>query len=221
MAGKGKQAAAGKAEGQDAQPDIETRKGRKAFRRAEEKGAWQEVQEAAIQGAQLTTAKRGRPSTYTEERGQMICALLSEGLSLRRICKMDGMPSLPAIWDWIEKEPSFASQYRHARELAAHAHVDAAIDIADDASQDVLIDAEGNMTSNPTAVARAKLRVETRFKMAAKLAPRVYSDRLEGIQAGNINVQVNAVTVDARQLEPEQRDKLRQLLLEARPIDER
>lgn len=219
MAGK-KAAAAGKAEGQD-EPSIETRKGRKAFRRADERNAWQEVQEAAIKGAALTTAKRGRPSTYTPERGEHICALLSEGLSLRRICKMEGMPSLPAIWDWMEKEPSFASQYRRARELAAHALFDAAIDIADDASQDVLVSDDGSMTSNPTAVARAKLRVETRFKMAAKLAPKVYSDRLEGVQAGNINVQVNAVTVDARQLEPEQRDRLRQILLEARPIDER
>jgi hypothetical protein len=96
----------------------------------------------------------------------------------------------------------------------AHALFDESLAIADDTSLDMIPDSEGNLTANPTAVARAKLRIDTRFRIAGKISPRVYGERIESLSA--VNVQVNSVTVDARQLEPDQRDKLRQLLLTAK-----
>lgn len=218
MAGKAKKPAEQAGPGDE--PDIETRKGKRLFLRQEESEAWAQAGAAAEKALQVIKAQRGRPAIYTDEKAETLLGLISEGISLRRICAMPDMPSIGTVWNWLE-EPSFLRRYARAREQAAHALFDQAIDIADDATGDLLVTDDGKVTSNPAAVARAKLRVETRFKMAAKLAPKVYSDRLEGVAAGNINVQVNSVTVDARQLEPDQRDKLRQLLLEARPIDER
>jgi len=200
----------------EAVDSAKTRKERKEAKRAyirkEERAVMQEL---AHQAQELVTKpKRGRPSIYTEELGLEICERLSAGQSLNQICKLQHMPSMPAIWDWIRKDPSFAFNYARAREDMAHALFDESLAIADDTSLDMIPDSEGNLTANPTAVARAKLRIDTRFRIAGKISPRVYGERIESLSA--VNVQVNSVTVDARQLEPDQRDKLRQLLLTAK-----
>lgn len=193
---------------------------RRAFKRAEEKTIWAELDKRADQAIKALPAKRGRPSEYNERIAEEICERLSNGQSLRSICdNVAGMPSMPTVRAWLAKEPLFLDMFLHAREQQAHALFDECIDIADDTTKDVIVAEDGSVTSNPSAVARAKLRIETRLRCAAKLAPRTYSDRLEALQAGQINVQVNAVTIDARQLEPGQRDKLRELLLSAKPED--
>jgi hypothetical protein len=56
------------------------------------------------------------------------------------------------------------------------------------------------------------------MRMAAKMSPKVYSERSEtlGLGGGTVNVQVNAMTIDARTLDSDSRDNLRRLLLEAK-----
>lgn len=126
------------------------------------------------------------------------------------------MPHISTIWNWCRENPDFFANYMRARENMAHALFDQSLAIADDTSRDMIVDADGVMTANPTAVARAKLQIDTRFRIAGKISPKVYGERSEALNAGSVNVQVNALTVDARQLEPDQRDKLRQLLLTAK-----
>ena len=163
--------------------------------------------------------KRGRPSKLTEETGDEILVRLANGESIPQICRDEHMPSPAAVFRYLETSPSFRERYLRARESMAHVLFDSCLAIADDAASDVIetTDSKGNpvMTSNPSAVARARLMVETRFRMAGRLAPKVYSERAD-MTAAQVNVQVNALTVDARQLAPEQRDSLRQLLLQAR-----
>jgi hypothetical protein len=195
------------------------REERRQFRRAEEKAIWQQLDDRAEKAVVALKAKRGRPTKYSEALGEEICERLSNGQSLRSICDLEHMPSMPTVRAWVRREASFLSMFTLAREEQAHALFDDCIDIADDATQDVIVAEDGSVTSNPSAVARAKLRIETRLRCAAKLAPRAYSDRLEAVQAGQINVQVNAVTIDARQLDADQRGRLRELLLSARPED--
>ncbi|MBA8572523.1 hypothetical protein HVV73_13465 [Escherichia coli] len=49
-----------------------------------------------------TPKKRGRPTKYNEKIATQIILLVSEGYSLRKISKMPGMPSYPAMmrWQW-------------------------------------------------------------------------------------------------------------------------
>jgi hypothetical protein len=203
-------------------PDLDApRRERKtlgtAYRAAEEQRLLNDIKGKANMSVEI---KRGRPPMeYNPDIGAEICVRLSKGQSLTAICDLQHMPSVPTVYGWIRKEASFASDYVRAREEQAHTLFDECLDIADDASNDTLADDEGGVTVNTIAVTRAKLRIDTRLRMAAKLSPKVYSERSEtlGIGAGGtVNVQVNAMTIDARTLDADQRDNLRRLLLEAK-----
>jgi len=195
---------------------ADKKEARRAYHRADEKAVTAELTRSADQA--VLSPQRGRPAKWSEELAHEICVRLSKGQSLNRICDLPHMPSIPTVWAWARERPDFFSAYMRAREDMAHTLFDQCIDIADDVSRDTIIDELGNMSSNPTAVARAKLQIDTRMRIAGKISPKVYGERIDGV-AGQVNVQVNSVTVDARQLEPSQRDALRQVLLAAKVQD--
>ena len=88
------------------------------------------------------------------------------------------------------------------------------LDIADDDSRDIIRNPEtGEVTINNAAVTRDKLRIETRFRMAGKMSGK-YADK--PILGDNATVTVNTLSVNARDMDPDSRDKLRTLLLQAR-----
>ena len=198
-------------------PRAERKAAGKAYRAAEEQKLIRELQVRAETSVQ---AKRGRPPMpYNPEIGAEICQRLATGQSLASICDLPHMPSIATVYEFMRREPSFAQDYMRAREEQAHTLFDECLDIADDASADLIENEDKSVTANTIAVTRAKLRIDTRLRMAAKLSPKVYSERSEtlGIGAGGtVNVQVNAMTIDARTLDADQRDNLRRLLLEAK-----
>lgn len=57
-------------------------------------------------------AKRGRPSTYTQERGARIIALVKRGVSWRQIEKRRGMPQRGTIRAWTRAHPEFGAAVR-------------------------------------------------------------------------------------------------------------
>lgn len=128
---------------------------------------------------------------YTEELAQRICLLLVEGTPMRKICLQDGMPSETTVYRWLQSDehPGFRELYARAREGQAHRMLDEIIEIADDASRDVVeisagySDEEGNDKTRDverfTAVSRDKLKIDTRKWAMAKLAPKVYGDKLD------------------------------------------
>ena len=48
--------------------------------------------------------KTGRPSTYDPAVATKICEQLSEGISLREICRQDGMPPWQTVYSWMERD---------------------------------------------------------------------------------------------------------------------
>jgi hypothetical protein len=198
-----------------------TRRERKAlgkvYRAAEEQRLIRELEERVEERMSLP-AKIGRPSGFNEEIAREICERLATGQSMGAIAELGHMPTMPTMWAWIRKEPSFFSDYMRAREEQAHVLFDQCLDIADDTANDLLVAEDGTVTANTIAVTRAKLRIDTRMRMAAKMSPKVYSERSEtlGLGGGTVNVQVNAMTIDARTLDSDSRDNLRRLLLEAK-----
>ena len=107
-------------------------------------------------------ATTGRPTDYSQELADMICARLSEGESLNEICAEKRMPSRVTVYAWVQRYPEFLNKYRVARELQADSLVDDTLPIAD------------NATAEDWTVAR--LRVTTRQWAASKLAPRKYGN---------------------------------------------
>ena len=118
----------------------------------------------------------GRPSSFTEELAEEICARLADGQSLRKICLADDMPDQRTVMRWLSdgRYDAFRQQYARAREMQADTIFDEILDIADDGSNDFMGEDE---KYNGDAVQRSKLRVDARKWMAGKLAPKKYGEK--------------------------------------------
>lgn len=144
----------------------------------------------------------GRPSIYTPELAAQICTHIADGMSLRAIAAMDGMPHQATIMAWLDgSRPDFSEQYARAREAQADKLAEEILSIADDGRSDTYIDAEGNIKSDPEVIQRSKLRVDTRKWLASKMAPKKYGDKLvnehTGANGGAIQVHSTVTLVRA------------------------
>jgi hypothetical protein len=126
----------------------------------------------------------GRPTEYTPEKGDAICALLAEGKSLRAICAQEGMPAMSSVLLWVVKGArnheiykAFSEQYRDAREAQAELFGDELIDISDEESL-TSRRAEDGETVCFDNVQRSKLRVDTRKWVMSKLLPKKYGEKV-------------------------------------------
>jgi hypothetical protein len=123
----------------------------------------------------------GRPSGYSQELADRICAELADGKSLRTVCKAEGMPSTQTVFRWLRTHEGFCDQYARAKDEAADALVDEMLDIADEATNDWM---EVHDKDNPgyrlngEHINRSRLRVDTRKWIAAKLKPKRYGDKV-------------------------------------------
>lgn len=123
--------------------------------------------------------KTGRPSDYSEGKALEICRRLSEGESLRSICRDKDMPDKTTVLRWLSQHEEFRTQYAHAREMQTEHWAEEILDIADDGSNDTYKDKDGAPRVDQEVIARSRLRVDTRKWLMSKLAPKKYGDKVE------------------------------------------
>lgn len=107
--------------------------------------------------------KVGRPTNYTPELADKICASLATGMSLRRLTAQDDMPSAQTVYEWSRKFPEFADQYARAKEDRAESYADEIAEIAD------------NQELDPNS---RRVMIDARKWVACKFAPRKYGDKV-------------------------------------------
>lgn len=129
-------------------------------------------------------AKVGRPSAYSPEVTARICAQIADGKSLRTIAKMEGIPSLTTIFEWLGAKPEFAEQYARAKEAQADAMTEDMLEIADTPPQ------MGERGIDSADVADKRLRIDTRKWLASKLKPKKYGDKIEQEIKGEVGLTV-------------------------------
>ncbi len=140
----------------------------------------------------------GRPSLFSQEIADTICERLTNGESLRGICKSDDLPAAGTVLRWLTEEDkaAFRDQYTRARDAQADALVEECLEIADDATNDWMVrNADGDNVGwsvNGEHVTRSRLRVDTRKWWAARIAPKKYGDKvsteISGPDGGPINI---------------------------------
>lgn len=128
--------------------------------------------------------KRGRPTKYTKELADKICAALCDGETLRAVCEPDDMPKESTVRQWARDDvQGFHAQYVRARELGYLKMADDITDIADDGRNDWMkIKTRGGDeidVVNREAVERSKLRVDARKWLLSKALPKIYGDKLD------------------------------------------
>jgi hypothetical protein len=107
---------------------------------------------------------RGRWSTYTPELASEICWRIIEGRTLNAIGADPEMPCAGTILRWVKEVPGFEDAYVQAKAMQA----DVIFEECRDEAQ----------AATPGTVWVARLRVETNFRMASKMAPRKYCERV-------------------------------------------
>jgi hypothetical protein len=159
--------------------------------------------------------KVGRPTDYSLALAAVICDRLSDGESLRAICKDPDMPGKSTVFEWLAAIPEFADLYARAREEQAETLAAEIVAIADEECTMVRASKHGARADDPesgevevvfdaTAVARNRLRVDARKWVAAKLKPRVYGDKLaltdgEGKPVAPVEVHIHGVAPPVRE----------------------
>ena len=103
------------------------------------------------------------PVDYTDDLGAKIVDLLSEGVPLKAICAMKGMPHYITVLRWQRIYEDFGNLSAQAKVDGTHALADQAIMIADDTTIDP---------------AHKRVMVDTRIRLIGKWNSRAYGDKL-------------------------------------------
>ncbi len=134
----------------------------------------------------------GRPTTFSKEIAETICARMAEGESLRAICRDHYMPHRSSVYQWLRKNAAFADLYTQARELLVEHWGDELLEISDDGTTDYVIKKGRNGTEYEAVdqehIQRSRLRVDTRKWLMSKLAPRKYGDHIDVEHTGGLTV---------------------------------
>tara|TARA_R110000850_G_C9996087_1_gene467965 strand:+ start:15042 stop:15476 length:435 start_codon:yes stop_codon:yes gene_type:complete len=121
-----------------------------------------------------------RPSEYTQETADKICAELSMGVSLRTVCKADHLPCIATVFNWFRSYPEFLEQYTRAKEESADAMAEDILDISDNATNDWMeTDDDAGYRLNGENIQRSRLRVESRKWLMSKQKPKKYGDKIQ------------------------------------------
>lgn len=148
----------------------------------------------------------GRPTDYNEETAAEICNRMSEGESLRSICRSNDMPGLSTVFRWLGSHEEFREQYKIAMAARADAMFEEMFDIADDGTNDwmEMQDKDGESIGwklNGEHVQRSRLRLDTRKWALSKMMPKKYGDKLADAEIdtndGEITINVRRVGKDA------------------------
>lgn len=143
----------------------------------------------------------GRPSGYSQDLADRICAELAGGRSLRSVCDDEGMPDRQTVFRWLRQDEEFCAQYARAKEESADSLVDEMLDIADDAKNDWMERHDPNNPGyqfNGEHVQRSRVRIDTRKWTASKLKPKKYGDRVTHAGDADNPLQVSVVDLTGR-----------------------
>jgi hypothetical protein len=138
-------------------------------------------------------------TTYTNEKADSICQLLSEGNSLTSICKRDKFPSASTVFKWLIEQESFSEKYTRAREAQADYLAAEILDIAgqDRVTERVTVKSNGDTeTVTVDQVDRSRLMVDARKWYASKLAPKKYGDKIDLNHGGQPNNPISAIQIE-------------------------
>lgn len=114
----------------------------------------------------------GRTSSFTQKIADRICERMSDGESLRDICKDAAMPDKKTVLRWVEAREDFRDQYARAREALVDHWAEEIVAEANNTAGDIGADGRGNSAN----VQRSKLKIDTLKWLMSKIAPRKYGE---------------------------------------------
>jgi hypothetical protein len=140
--------------------------------------------------------KRNSPVWKTTELMDAICNRLTEGESLRSICRDDGMPSLGTFLRWVTQDVELKEQYALALKVRADYLLEEIFEIADDSTNDYVekLNKDGStyVAVDSEHINRSRLRVDVRKWSMGRMNPKKYGDfskmEVTGADGGAVEV---------------------------------
>lgn len=129
-------------------------------------------------------------SKYNESDANEIVNRISEGETLRAICRELHMPHWSTVYNWIDTYPDFAQRIARARELGYDAIAEEALQIANTTEAGITEESGplGTKTTKSDMLGHRKLQIETRLKLLAKWSPKKYGDRQAIDLGGSVEI---------------------------------
>jgi hypothetical protein len=131
----------------------------------------------------------GRPSKYSPELADKICAALAEGKPMTKVApELD--VGLPTVYRWLAENPEFRDRYARAREDQADTLADDILSIADEDPKILFDEIKGEdvYRVDGAAVQHQRNRIEARKWIASKLKPKKYGERQQIDVDGSLTV---------------------------------
>jgi hypothetical protein len=138
----------------------------------------------------LKPKKIGRPTKWTQEIEDDICARLSRGEPLRAICRTEGYPEWNTFYSWMERSEALSARVALARENGVEAIAQDTLAMID-AEPRYVEDAKGGTRIDAGYVQWLKLRTEQRMKLLACWSPNRYGNRVQVAGDKDNPLQVN------------------------------
>lgn len=124
----------------------------------------------------------GRPTDYTQELADAICAELSIGRSLRSVCEDEGMPTVKTVFNWLRSYEGFLQQYEKAKEESSDAMAEDLLHIADTPVMGEIktIKPDGTVEiKQDEMLGHRRLQVDARKWLMSKMKPKKYGEKLD------------------------------------------
>lgn len=152
----------------------------------------------------------GATGVYTDEIASIILTRMSDGETLAKICRSDGMPTATTVRKWAREKEEFGKEYAIAVRLQNDALADEMLDIADNVEiGETITETEGE-EGNTTKTVRAdmtkhrEMRINARQWRLEKIDPR-YSNKVDVKNQTDIRVvEVKHIYVDVGDVPPEE-----------------
>ena len=128
-----------------------------------------------------TTAKRGRPSSFTDALAAEIIERLSKGEPLAAICRGERMPKVQTVSDWQKRYPAFSVSIACAREAGFETLAAECLEIADSPLEGTRTRTgkDGVEVIREDMLGHRRLQIETRLKLLSKWDPKRYGDKID------------------------------------------
>lgn len=122
-------------------------------------------------------------ATYDPELAAKFCAAMASTTdSIKTICKRKGMPSNATVFRWRSEQPAFKEMYEAAKLEQMYGGIDECTEIADKAGK------------THEEIAHAKLRIDTRIKVAQRLKPKEFGEKVDVNHGGQGDNPITTVT---------------------------
>lgn len=123
--------------------------------------------------------------TFPASTRERILGLIVDGISLRKVCAQDDMPSKSTVMQWLDTDEDFRTKYARAREQQA------------DLMFDEMADVENDVISGAMKPEAARVVLWSRQWRAAKLMPKKYGDKIDLNHSGGLKFErIESVIVD-------------------------